>query len=196
MRAAICLALLPVLAFAQTPNTAKLSWTAPTASTDGSALTKCASQTSTGTCLRSFRVYRGASQAEVQAKTDGRSINDRNALTYDWTGLAPGTHYFAVTALNGDGGESALSAIGSKVVPAPVPVPPGNFTVQQDATTVYYVIQQEDRFVLLPAGTAAPGTDCDAAQQVNGHYVVPRASVQWFGDVQPQAVVADCRPAA
>lgn len=171
---------------------AVLSWTAPTQNSDGSTLAKCATQTSTGTCLRSFKVYHGATQAAVEAKTDSRTINDRNATNYEWTGLAPGTHYFAVTALNGDGGESGLSNIGSKVVPAPVPLPPGNFTVQQDDTTAYYVIQQENRFVLLPAGTVQPGTQCDASQQVNGHYVVPRTAVEWFGDVRPLAVVARC----
>jgi hypothetical protein len=174
------------------PNTAHLSWTAPTQDTYGQTLTKCATQSSTGPCLRSFRAYHGTSEAEVRAKTDGRTINNRNATSYDWTNLAPGTHYFAVTAVNGDGAESDLSQIGTKVVPPPVPLPPGNFTVQQDDTTAYYVIQQENRFVLLPAGTVQPGTQCDASQQVNGHYVVPRTAVEWFVDVRPLAVVARC----
>jgi hypothetical protein len=181
-----------VLGAEPAPNTAQLSWTAPTQDTYGQTLTKCATQNSTGSCLRSFRAYHGTSEAEVRAKTDGRTINNRNATSYEWTNLAPGTHYFAVTAVNGDGGESDLSQIGTKAVPPPVPLPPGNFTVQQDDTTAYYVIQQENRFVLLPAGTVQPGTQCDASQQVNGHYVVPRTAVEWFGDVRPLAVVARC----
>lgn len=119
---------------------ATLTWTQPTQNTDGTSLAKCAAQTSTGPCLLSFKAYHGTS---ATALTDVRSINDRNATTYQFTGLATGTHYFSISAVNGDGVESAKSAVGSKVVTGsvvkqsgvtltvnPIPGVPGDFTVQ------------------------------------------------------------------
>ncbi len=188
------LVLLPMLAFGQVaPTTAQLDWTAPVQNTDGSALTKCATQASTGPCLLAFRAYHGTTEAAVQAKTDGRAINDRNATSYDWTGLTPGTHYFAVTALNGDGSESALSALGGKLVPAPVPLPPGDFTVQQD-TTAYRMRQAVDGFEMVALGTVAPGTACKPDQSVNGYFVVPRDAVTLSSpfDTKPLITFARC----
>lgn len=94
-------------------TTATLSWTAPTQNTDGTALAKCASQTATGPCLRSFTVHRGASPT---ALSDTRNVDDRNATTYAWTGLTAGTHHFGVKAVNGDGVSSDLSNTASKVI--------------------------------------------------------------------------------
>lgn len=94
---------------------ARLTWTAPTQNTDGSALAKCASQTATGPCLRSFTIHRGASATTL---SDSRAVDDRNATSYTWTGLAAGTHFFAVRALNGDGVQSDLSNAISKAITA------------------------------------------------------------------------------
>lgn len=96
-------------------TTATLTWTAPTQNTDGSALAKCASQTATGSCLRSYSVHRGASAA---ALVDTKNVDDRNATGYNWTGLAAGTHFFGVRAINGDGGISELSGVVSKAITA------------------------------------------------------------------------------
>lgn len=119
---------------------ARLAWVAPTQNTDGSALAKCASQTATGACLRSFTVHRGAS---ATALTDSRAVDDRNATAYTWTGLAAGTHFFGVRAVNGDGTTSDLSNTASKVITAtqtrnsavtltvnPLPSAPTGLTVQ------------------------------------------------------------------
>lgn len=84
-------------------GTAALSWSTPTQNTDGTPLTN----------LAGFRVYHGSNAG---ALTDVRSVS-LPATTYEFTGLASGTHYFAVTALNAAGVESALSAIGSKSIP-------------------------------------------------------------------------------
>lgn len=94
---------------------ARLTWTAPTTNTDGSALAKCASQTATGPCLRSFVIQRGTSATTL---SDARAVDDRNAVAYTWTGLAAGTHYFAVEAVNGDGVRSNPSAVVSKAITA------------------------------------------------------------------------------
>lgn len=94
---------------------ARLTWTAPTTNTDGSALAKCANQTATGPCLRSFLISRGTSAGALD---DARAVNDRNATSYTWTGLAAGTHYFAVRAVNGDGVQSDISSVVSKLISA------------------------------------------------------------------------------
>ena len=82
-------------------GSAVLSWTAPTQNTDGTPIT----------LALTYRVYRGASPATLVAIT---TIPER---TYTVTGLASGTHYFAVAAVDSTGAESALSGIGSKAVP-------------------------------------------------------------------------------
>jgi len=68
--------------------------------------------------------------------------------------------------------------------------PPSGRTVVEP--TVYTVVKQEDRFVLLPIGQAALGTPCVDDQSVNGLNVVPRGAVDWAGNVQPAVVVARC----
>lgn len=82
-------------------TTATITWTPPTTNTDGSALAKCSSQTEVGSCLRSFMVVRGSSESTVGV--DSRTVNDRNATSYAWTGLTPGTHWFSVIVANGNG---------------------------------------------------------------------------------------------
>lgn len=125
-------------------TTARLAWGPPTQNTDGSALPKCASQNSTGNCLRFFRLYHGSSETQVASpQAQSRAVNDRNATTYEWTALGAGLQCFAVTAINGDNVESDLSAVGCKTVTLtsqhdasitltvnPKPAPPGGFGVQ------------------------------------------------------------------
>ena len=83
-------------------RTARLSWTAPTQNVDGSALTD----------LASFKVYYGnASRSYTQSLT----IN--SATTTQWTlSLTPGTWYFAITATDSGGHESAYSNEATKTV--------------------------------------------------------------------------------
>ena len=119
---------------------ARLTWVAPTTNTDGSALAKCTSQTDTGPCLRSFIVNKGTSATELVSPI---AVNDRNATSYTWTGLTAGTHFFGVEAVTGQGVESALSNVVSKVITSttsvnrnvaitvnPQPNPPTNLTVE------------------------------------------------------------------
>jgi hypothetical protein len=81
---------------------AQLSWTAPTENVDGTPLTD----------LAGYRVHWGTARRNYSqnARIDGAS-NRQYAVT-----LSPGTWYFAVTAVNAAGEESAYSGEVSKTV--------------------------------------------------------------------------------
>lgn len=119
---------------------ATIKWTAPTQNTDGTALAKCASQTATGACLRSFTIHEGPSATSLPNVTP---VNDRNATQADVSNLIVGTHFFAVRAVTGDGVSSDLSGTASKTITAapsvtrnvaitvnPQPNPPANVTAE------------------------------------------------------------------
>lgn len=100
------------LAFAP-PYTARasISWTAPTANTDGSALTD----------LAGYKVYSGPSATTLTVLAGVGLV-----LAYQ-SNVGVGTTYFSVTAVNSAGTESVRSATVSKTVAAPtakVPKPP------------------------------------------------------------------------
>jgi hypothetical protein len=92
------------IAVVSTANTgsATLSWSAPTQNTDGSQLTN----------LSGYKVYHGTNAA---ALSDVRTVA-ANSSSYQFTALASGTHYFAISAYNTDGAESSLSVVGSKAI--------------------------------------------------------------------------------
>lgn len=85
-------------------GTAALSWTKPGQNTDGSNLTD----------LAGYRIYHGLN---ASALNDVVEINGENSTSYTFNALASGTHYFAVSAFNNSGVESALSGVGSKAIP-------------------------------------------------------------------------------
>lgn len=109
-------------------------------------------------------------------------IADPSVTTLVVPNLKPGTHTFVSTAYDDQGVESMLSGAADKVITEFVTVSP----------TVYYVIQQPDKFILLPIGTLPIGTTCDPEQSVNDFYGVPRDQVTWTGTAQPFSVVAAC----
>jgi hypothetical protein len=86
-----------------TTGRATLSWSPPTQRTDGSALTN----------LAGYRIYYGTSASSL-----GSRIDVPTAGTTSWVveNLTPGTWYFAATAVDGDGNESALSVVASKTI--------------------------------------------------------------------------------
>ena len=86
-----------------TSGSATLSWTAPTLNTDGSLLTN----------LGGYRIYHGTSASSLN---DVRTVAV-NSNSYEFTSLPAGTHYFAISAYNTDGAESARSSVGSKAIP-------------------------------------------------------------------------------
>lgn len=78
-----------------------LTWDASTTNTDGTALTD----------LAGYKVYYGTSPGNYTA-----TINAGNVTTYMVSGLAPGTYYFAVTAVNSGGAESGYSNEAGKAI--------------------------------------------------------------------------------
>ena len=92
-----------VNAVASSSGTATLNWTPPTRNTDGTSLTN----------LRGYRIYYGTS---ASALTRTISVNSAGIASYVVSDLSPATYYFAITAVNSTGAESARSAIASKVV--------------------------------------------------------------------------------
>jgi hypothetical protein len=197
------LSTLPLAAIAADCS-ANLSWSAPITNTDGSALAKCATQTSTPTpaCLRGYIVYSATTAAGIASGTKIQ-INDRNALTYTHTvtNCASHTRYYAVSAFDSAGTESVLSAVGNKVFVIPtIPNAPGNFTVQPDvagatAGTAYRMRDSVDSYEFVALGTVPIGTPCNAAKAtVDGYALIPRASVKMASslDTMPLKVYAKC----
>ena len=84
-------------------GSATISWTAPTANTDGSALTD----------LAGYHIHYGSSSGSMTQDVD---VVSAGAQTYTISGLAAGTWYFAVSAYTSAGTESALSTVGSKTI--------------------------------------------------------------------------------
>jgi hypothetical protein len=82
---------------------ATLSWTPPTANTDGSSLTN----------LAGYRISYGTN---ASAMTQTIQLSNPGVTTYTIGNLSPGTYYFSVRAYTSNGTESASSNISSKVV--------------------------------------------------------------------------------
>jgi putative Ig domain-containing protein len=97
------LAAFSVTVVAVATGSATLSWTPPTQNTDGSALTN----------LAGYKIYWGTSQNSL---SNSVTVNNPGLATYMVTSLTPATWYFAVTAVNAGGTESARSNVGSKQV--------------------------------------------------------------------------------
>ena len=85
-------------------GSAGLSWSPPTTNTDGSPLND----------LAGYYVYVGT---EPNSLARLIAISDPKTTTSTVKDLTPGTWYFAVTAVNGGGSESARSKIVSKTIP-------------------------------------------------------------------------------
>jgi hypothetical protein len=85
-------------------SSALLTWQAPAANTDGSALSD----------LAAYKVYWGPTQGTYPHSTH---IANAAARSHTVTGLGTGTWYFVVTALTSQGVESAHSNVWSKSVP-------------------------------------------------------------------------------
>ena len=88
---------------AQVPNTATLSWDAPTTTTSGGALND----------LAGYRIYYGPKAEDL---TQTVQLAGVGLQTYMIENLGQGTWYFAIKAVTSRGVESALSNIVSKTI--------------------------------------------------------------------------------
>jgi hypothetical protein len=84
-------------------GSATLSWTPPTANTDGSQLTT----------LAGYRIYYGTSQSNLDQQVQ---IANPGISSYQLDDLTAGTWYFSVHSYTSDGTESSDSNIGSKTI--------------------------------------------------------------------------------
>lgn len=82
---------------------AMISWSPPTERTDGSALSD----------LAGYRIYYGTQSGNY---TKSVTVNTAGVTSYTIEGLTPGTYYFAVTAFDSGGSESAQSTPVSKKI--------------------------------------------------------------------------------
>jgi hypothetical protein len=158
---------------------ANLSWTAPTQNTDGTAYDDPGG----------FTVYFGPASGGVQIGVD---VPDPTATTFTVPDLTAGDWAFQVTAWDDKTprNESVKSNTALKTIAGAPPAPPTSLTVAD--TTVFTIVKQVDRFVLLVVGSVPPDTPCDPTQTVNGHYAVPVADVTFTGTVEAVVVVAQC----
>ncbi len=89
---------------AESDGSVTLSWTALTENEDNSPLTD----------LAGYFIHYGT-QAGQYSNTI--YVDDPKTTSYKFKILSPGTYYFAITAINFDGSESALSNMIAKTVP-------------------------------------------------------------------------------
>ena len=87
----------------QGTQAATLSWEAPTANTNGTALTD----------LVGYRIYYGSSPEHLSHTVHIKTVG---LQTYVIEDLGPGTWYFAVRSVAGDGAESNLSDVVAKTI--------------------------------------------------------------------------------
>jgi hypothetical protein len=82
---------------------ATLEWIPPVTTTDGATLTN----------LAGYRIYYGTDVTKLERRVD---VTNPGVATYVIEGLAPATYYFAVTAVDARGVESARSNAGRKEI--------------------------------------------------------------------------------
>lgn len=180
MRKTIAL-LLAIAAPAAIAAPFEVCWQNPTQNVDGSDLTD----------LASVRLYLSTSPGTDRVAVGDYATTDPGAEICAEFDADPGDYYATMTALDVPGNESGFSNEITKTVADPVPEPPVLLT---EPSTVYTVVKQPDRFVLLPIGIAPAGTTCSRTQTVNGYGVVPNDAVEWSpgSTARPIVVVAQC----
>jgi hypothetical protein len=174
-----------------------ISWTPPTKNEDGSTLTN----------LDSYGLYRGVGATASPTKL--KTVTGAGTASTTDTGLATGTYRYAVTAINADGVESALSTVVSTNAVAStdtesvafavqaVPNPPTGVAV---TNAVAYEIRQNSKGVWVASriGVLPEGSVCSAeTREVGGvtyHRVDPGSVdlVNWPNVIPPRDVFAKC----
>lgn len=166
----------------------EMTFTAPTKRTDATNIV--------GTL--SYKLYRAPTQAGVIASTVPVAVIP-NAGTYTDTTAPTGPSWYSIVATETETivGQGTRTIDSDKTIPLCIgpgcPAPgQGAPALVTKETTVYYTIQQQDKFVFLPVGSVALNISCIADQYINGYYGVARTQVTWFGNVRPLIVVAKC----
>lgn len=166
---------------------AEVAWTPPTTNTDGSALTD----------LANYRILYGTSATSLTQSKNVSAPASGDTIT----GLANGTWFFAVRAMNAGGIESGNSNVTQKTVAVAnvtasrtvsvtvnkVPSPPTNLVT---VDTVVYNLRQYQRAILLgnAVGVTKLGTPCGKQTVVEDYKVVARSNVR-FTTAQPPGTV-------
>ena len=91
----------PVVPPTSSTDAATLDWLPPLTTTDGATLTN----------LAGYRIYYGTDVTQLSRRIE---VQNPGVVTYVIEGLAPATYYFAVTAVDANGAESARSNAGRK----------------------------------------------------------------------------------
>ena len=180
---------------AQQTGTVTLSWTNATQNEDTSLIPS----TDHGALAYTKITYSQCVNNDVDLAnaTEHLVSADKTTTTISTEGPV-GDYCFRGTHVNSFGTESQLSNLTVKNVttagePRTVttPLAPSGLSVKGDPT-VYTIVRQENRFIMLPVGTVPPNTPCIADQTINGHNAVPIDQVTWSGTVRPVVVVAIC----
>ena len=193
--AVLLLLALSSIAHAQQTGTVVLSWTNATQNEDTSLIAAldhgalAYTKLTYSTCVNNNVDFPNAKNHLVSANKTTTTISTEGP---------PDDYCFVGTHTNSFGTESQLSNITIKTVTTAgevrtptTPLAPAGLAVTGDPT-VFTIIRQENRLVLLPVGTVPPNTTCIAEQTVNGHNAVPIDQVNWSGTVRPVIVVAVC----
>jgi hypothetical protein len=93
----------PIPAPPPSTGTATLEWIPPVTTTNGATLTN----------LVGYRIYYGTDVTKLVQRVD---VTNPGVATYVIEGLTPATYYFAVTAIDARGAESARSNAGRKEI--------------------------------------------------------------------------------
>ena len=168
---------------------ATVTWTNPTAYTDGTPMP--------ASDIASTVVEWSATQA-FTAQLGSVIVNGAATSTTAAPDPAPGAtlcYRARTTAIaSKGGGQSAPSNVSCKTGAFPPPNPPTNLVVSGLNLVAYGSQQSDERQVTYPVGTVAANTVCDGTMSANGLYRVPKSAVTWAGSVRPAVVFAQCQP--
>jgi len=171
-----------LIAGAATAGTLTPSWTNPVTYTDGSALAAAD--------ITQTRVEYGSCNGTAFGTKAGEVKTTGAATTGPAITVAPGT-YCLRAYTTAKGVESAASSVATATVAQPAPNPPVLKTVE---VTAYKMRQAVDGFSFVAIGTVPLGTECNAALNADGVYVIPRSSVKLASkfDTLPLVAFAKC----
>ena len=184
VRALLALALLAAgQVAAQTTGETLVTWSWPDQNTDGTAYTD----------PNGGRVYWGPQPGNYPNQA---RVAMADAAGYRVTGLAPGTWFVQVSAINAANVESMLSNVASKTIENP------NGPLITTGGPVYTLLVSRNALLVSQVGTVAAGKPCDQLQFINAWgerpidaktlYLVAVADVAPFPNVEIEAAWAEC----